>query len=68
MLGPLQPNFRNARTRGDSRPPLEILDKGLKMAVNIRKQGYNNNILKVNSSLLGEKAADSNSFITRLIR
>ena len=68
MLGPLQSNFRNTRTRGGSRPPLEILDKGVKMALNIRKQGHNDNILKVNSSLLGEKAADSNSFITRLIR
>jgi hypothetical protein len=38
------------------------------MAVNIRKQGYNDNILKVQSSLLGEKAADSNSFTTRLIK
>jgi hypothetical protein len=38
------------------------------MAENIKKLGYNDNILKVQSALLGEKAADSNSFTTRLIR
>ena len=42
-------------------------DKGLQMATNIRKLGYYDNILKVQSSL-GDKVASANSFIIRLIR
>jgi hypothetical protein len=43
-------------------------DKGLKLTKQIRDQGYNDNILRVNSALSGEKASDSNSFIKRLLK
>ena len=45
-----------------------IKDKGLDMALKIREYGFDDNIVKVNSSLLGEAAADSNSFTKRLLR
>ena len=45
-----------------------IKDRGLDMAMKIRERGFNDNILKVHSSLLGEKASDSNSFTKRLLR
>ena len=68
MFGSIHPDFRNASTRGPSAPPLMVQDKSLNMAIQIRKQGYNDNILKVNSSLSGETASDENSFIKRLLR
>ena len=44
------------------------MDKSFNMDLKIRELGYNDNILKVHSSLSGEKASDSNSFIKRLLR
>ena len=41
---------------------------GFKMKDNIKKQGLNDQILIVNSALLGDTAKDEHSFIMRLIR
>ena len=63
--------FRSATTReADKKIDKKIMikDTGLKMTEAIRKLGYNEQILTVYSSLVGETASDANSFTRRLIR
>ena len=63
--------FRSATTReADKKIDKKIMikDAGLKMTEAIRNLGYNEQMLTVYSSLIGEKALDTNSFTRRLIR
>ena len=59
--------FRDATTRNAGKK-IVIKDLGLEMTETIRKLGFNDQILTVYSSLMGEKALDTDSFTRRLIR
>ena len=66
-------NFRNkARdiSAGHHKPPLlEIQDEdGFERKQEIKKLGFNDQILVVSSTLLGDTASDTNSFTLRLTR
>ena len=70
VLDSLQSFLRNASTRdvAAAKKKIKIKDKSLQMIMNIRELGYDDQILKVHSSQLGETASDSNSFTGRLLR
>ena len=59
--------LRDATTR-DAGKKIVVKDLGLEMTETIRKLGFNDQILTVYSSLMGEKALDTDSFTRRLIR
>ena len=57
------------RDKARSPRQLEVRDQvGFEMKDNIKKQGFNDQILIINSALLGDTAKDGNSFTMRLIR
>ena len=43
-------------------------ERGFKLKMDIKDLGFNDQILVINSSLLGDKAKDNNSFTQRLLR
>ena len=62
---------RSATTREPDKKiykKIMIKDTSLKMTEAIRSLGFNDQMLTVYSSLIGETAADTNSFTRRLIR
>ena len=65
---PVHPNnfvYRD-KARNPSRQVRDMV--GFEMKDDIKKQGFNDRILIVNSVLLGDTAKDGNSFTMRLIR
>ena len=69
-------SFRNTLERTgnprQSQPPTQALavqnQRGFNLKMKIRELGFNDQILIINSSLLGDTAKDSNSFTQRLLR
>ena len=69
-------SFRNTLERSgslrQSKPPTQALtvknQRGFNLKMKIRNLGFNDQILIINSSLLGDTAKDSNSFTQRLLR
>ena len=56
-----------ARDAGHQPPVLEVQDEdGFERKQEIKKLGFNDQILVVNSTLFGETAADTNSFTLKL--
>ena len=52
-----------------SQPKLAVKnERGFKLKMDIKNLDFNNQILIVNSSLLGDAAKDNNSFTQRLLR
>ena len=43
-------------------------ERGFKLKMDIKDLGFNDQILIINSSLLGDKAKDNNTFTQRLLR
>ena len=62
--------FRNAFREGSpNQPKLAVKNvRGFKLKMDIKKLNFNDQILLINSSLVGDKAKDNNSFTQRLLR
>ena len=67
-------DFRNAFREGrlNHRKPIPVMavknERGFNLKMDIKRLGFNDQILIINSSLLGDTAKDSNSFTQRLLR
>ena len=61
---------RNAFRDGSlNQPKLAVKnERGFKLKMNIKELNFNDQILVINSSLVGDKAKDNNSFTQRLLR
>ena len=60
---------RNSSRNGCLKPKLAVRhEKGFNLKMKIKKLNFNNQILVINSSLLGDTAKDNNSFTQRLLR
>ena len=67
-------DFRNAFREGrlNHRKPAPVMavknERGFNLKMDIKRLGFNDQILIINSSLLGDRAKDNNSFTQMLLR
>lgn len=62
---------RNSLRNGSLNPPPKLAvkhERGFRLKMDIKKLNFNDQILVINSSLLGDAAKDNNSFTQRLLR
>ena len=61
---------RNSLRSGSLNQPKVAVkhERGFRLKMDIKKLNFNNQILIINSSLLGDGAKDNNSFTQRLLR
>ena len=68
--GTFNKKIRNAFRDGSlNQPKIAVKnERGFKLKMDIKNLNFNDQILVINSSLLGDKAKDNNSFTQRLLR